>query len=111
MICCGRKSRRPLSSITPNDFFRHPIFTLDGYNGPPALILPTYFFNPSATFNGLTAPESTLYLIFLFFAKTLFEWLNKGDARGDFPNYYLSRYAPWTPRAEVQNPPTLTRPH
>ena len=111
MLCYGREPQRPLSSITPNDFFWHPIFTLDRYNGPPALILPTYFFNPSATFNGLTAPEYQPYPIFPFFAKTLFEWLNEGDARGDFPNYSLSRYAPWTPRAGVQTPPTLARPH
>ena len=102
MTCYNREPKRPplslSANVTPDHFFRHPMFTLDKYNGPPALILPTYFLNPSATFNGLTAPEYQPYLIFPFFAKTLFEWLNEGDARGDFSDYYLSRYPPWTPR-------------
>ena len=112
MLCYHREPRRPLGpSTVPDDFFFHPIFTLDRYNGPPALILPTYFFNPSAKFNELTDPEYQPYIIFPFFAKILFEWLKKDGVRGDFPSYYRSWYAPWTPRAGAQNPPTLARPH
>jgi hypothetical protein len=104
MSCNRNRAHRPLRPGTPNDIFRHPLFFIAQYKGPLPLIVPEYFLNTDASFDGLTDPTTTSYYIFPYFAQRLFEYVKKPrDQRGiSFTAYYVSREDAWfAPRGSV----------
>lgn len=77
--------------------FRHPIFFMDNYKGSPPLVVPEYFFNVGARFDGLRDPDTASYYIFPFFAQRLFEYvaMPRNERTTSFTAYYTVRENAW----------------
>lgn len=77
--------------------FRHPLFFIKDHTGALPLVVPEYFFNDGASFDGLTDPGTTSYYIFPYFAQKLFEYVMGSHTRRDtsFAAYYASREVAW----------------
>lgn len=98
---------------TPNDLFRHPLFFVESYNGPFVLVVPEYFLNERAVFDGLQDPKSTAYYIFPYFARWLIKYTEIPIAQRTetFGTYYLSHERIWYLLAGSKDVTHLIEPH
>jgi len=100
MHCCMNHPSRPLRPESTNNLFRHPLFFVANYGGPPPLVVPGYFLNNNANFDGLGDPSSALYYVFPNFAQVLFEYVAEHRIRtqshiGSFADWYAGRQTAW----------------
>ena len=89
---------RPISPLLPDELFRHPLFLMPTYSGPPPLVVPEYFLKHNAVFDGLNDLGSTSYYLFPYFAQRLFEYVDEPATRPypeSFIDHYLGREVPW----------------
>ena len=100
---------------SPNDLFPHPLFLGDGDNGfEPPLIVPDYFLEGNAAFDGLRGLMPSVYFVFPFFAHRLFEYVRHFAAQpsaGSFTAYYFSHEPTWKIPDDVQPEKPLSQPH
>ena len=93
-IHCGLEPPpRPHFTSSPDDFFRHPLFLISDRDYRASLVVPEYFFNPAATFDGFTDSRSTSYYIFPNLACKLF--YGTSDQLLRFADYYLAFGSLW----------------
>ena len=89
---------RPLYPKTLDTLFRHPLFFIESHTDHHhPLVVPEYFFDCDASFEGLTDFCSTPYYIFPFFGKKLFEYVTTPHSQANpaFATYYFSCELPW----------------
>lgn len=93
--------------------FRHPLFFVARYQGPIPLVVPEYFFNNDASFDGLAGPGTTSYYIFPYFAQKLFEYvaIPRSQRDASFTAYYVSRENAWFVPRDLVDASRFINPH